>query len=176
MAREPLTTAEIEAIAARAAAAEVGPWSATRATDDVAYWGIGRREAMVLGPQGYSVLSDKDERRQPVAENAIFIAAARTDVPVLCAELLAARAELERLREDQDVTLGTCDELARQANRGDGALRALRGLVDEWENHEHFDHIVFAERIAVASALLSGAPLPDDALAAARAPVGEAKG
>jgi len=40
----------------------------------------------------------QDGREVPAAANAQFIAAARTDVPALVAELRAARAEVERLR------------------------------------------------------------------------------
>lgn len=90
-----MTPAEIDAIAARAEAATAGPW---RDYDfDVVGGGGGYEDtaAKVRGGGMEMYLQSRDLiGKSMLAENAEFIAAARTDVPALIAALREARRDL----------------------------------------------------------------------------------
>ena len=95
MSVEPMTPEELDAIEARATAATAGPWTYegsgcihTRATEHY----DPEDEAYVL-----EVLRGPDDPSRHTA-NGRFVAAARTDVPALVAEVRRLRTEVERLQ------------------------------------------------------------------------------
>ena len=71
-----MTTAEIQAILARAEAASPGPWCVD--------WTALRLDAE----------SDVYVQRDATSDDGIFISHSRTDIPALCRDLLAAREAL----------------------------------------------------------------------------------
>ena len=113
-----MTTEELEAIAARAAAATPGPW-------------IGGRAASLLTPRFvYEVAYRRDlEARDSWTaweHNAEFIAHTREDIPALLAEVERLQVALREIvsmdigRPDQ---LGFCTDCAEMQRLARGALR-----------------------------------------------------
>jgi len=95
--QEPLTDAELESIAIRAAAATPGPWSAWVEGRD-GYGGdnvilIGPRDADNDLPDMYVTHADSDGTYPAPTKDLDFIANARQDVPRLIAEIRRLRAQ-----------------------------------------------------------------------------------
>lgn len=96
--RTRLSAEQIEAIRERAATATPGPWT----TIDPP-WGDGSAVCTGTGdPHGQRLICDTNEREwqgdaSNVVEDAEFIARARTDIPLLLAELDATRRERDTL-------------------------------------------------------------------------------
>lgn len=100
-----MTTEEIQALQALADKVTKGPWLVEKGqfliwgecnVDDTSSNGFGYPCATV-----HHVRHSWDHRKDdiPAEANAAFIAASREAVPALCAEVLALRAEVARLRE-----------------------------------------------------------------------------
>lgn len=92
-----MSLAKLREIEARTAAASHGPWEANLESDhgDYIVWGPGPHEFIAnVGSQG-TVAFDVAKA------NAIFMAAAREDVPALCRALLVALEALEGIQEQQ---------------------------------------------------------------------------
>lgn len=98
-----MTNEELNAIAARADAATPGPWRCEREiTEEVGPWQI-RTDVPELDdpmlPLALAGTCDDD------TGDAVFIAAARTDVPALVEEVRKLRKEVEILRTFKDVRM-----------------------------------------------------------------------
>lgn len=128
---ERLTDARLAEIEARASAATVGPWAA-RKTDHNAPWFI------------EAGLTEDDDEGALVAEvfgnyggaleaTATFVAAARQDVPALCAEVRALREESRANAEAITLWQGRHDAQAARAERLEAAC-AERGAMPDCPN------------------------------------------
>ena len=96
---DPLTDAYLDAIEQRANAATEGPWRAAvvaRFVDDDGYLGRLMTAIYPAGPSGPPPLFVTPDW---LAADAEFIAHARSDVPVLVAEVRRLRAMEQRVRE-----------------------------------------------------------------------------
>jgi hypothetical protein len=81
-----VTEEELDAIEARANAATTGPWV-------LGYHGRGY--TICCDADGTTIVSAPDAQDEDLSEDEVFIAAARSDVPALIAELRAAREKLK---------------------------------------------------------------------------------
>jgi hypothetical protein len=86
---EPLTQAEIAAIAERADKATAGPW----VHEDV----VGFRDTHIRNPNGLGVLFTVPEFANRSTANAAFVCAMREDVPRLLATIAERDADIARL-------------------------------------------------------------------------------
>ena len=100
---DPMTTERLDEIEARANAATQGPW------ERHPYMGSGATLAKPNHPfHELNILKTTDDW-PPVAADAEFIAAARTDVPALLAEVRRLQAAAERVPEPLPVVAHKAD-------------------------------------------------------------------
>lgn len=148
-----MTDEEIQALQALAERATKGPW----ANEDPLGPDMLSIVEAGLPPHQWRFIASIDAEggeisRKEAKANAAFIAASRDAVPALCAELLAARAMVAVLREDNDILEDANEELGpalakalneRDTLRADVArLReALRKIADApaWCYPEKFE-------------------------------------
>jgi len=114
---EPLSATELAEIAKRAEDATPGPWEAT---ED---WVHGEQHFWQIEGPGIYYEGSKHRNQRGDAE---FIAAARTDIPRLVADLRAARKTLKRLAEPDEAVV---EKYAKEclANQDSQAWVELRG-------------------------------------------------
>lgn len=98
-----LTDDDVRAIQQRAKQVTPGPWESNR-------WTITADASNAVDHMIGRVWRGPLEDDPWHFRDAAFIAAARTDVPALCADLLDARVEIERLRKERVVKLETWRE------------------------------------------------------------------
>ncbi len=127
-----MTDKELKAIEARANAATVGPWNTGEEESNP-----GRCRGIWPGDEEHLEIVTTDSGVYgPKMPDAIFIAAARSDVPALVAEVRRLRAEVERLELDEDEP-PTAEELAEDARRAEERLAArmtpARSLVEQMD-------------------------------------------
>lgn len=122
------TELDLDAIEARANAATEGPWIDTTPHDKATEWGHYYDDPMVVtldsSPGNFCAIA-QDIRQGPTegAADAAFIAAARTDVPALAAEVRRLRASVKQLIDFRNVTIAERDALADRVT----AVRAIAG-------------------------------------------------
>lgn len=164
-----MTDLDLDAIEKRAAAATPGPWRRCDASGGTCVCGL-----VWSVPVDVTVAQALDERSSCEGElhdgaritNGNFIAAARTDVPALCAALRAARAEVERITV-------VCDRQSKIYGETHVKLCEVadekRALVDErdWFRSQHATALEYwraevdAMRTALSSVLDIGDARPD---------------
>lgn len=129
----PLTETQLADIRARSGAATSAPWSADTATDGrtggVRAWVTASSVSL-----GRITVAFVDGQTTPNPENAAFIAAARTDVPLLLDEVAALSrqvADLEGILRDMQIDSHAFERGVRQGAEGERAavLETLEALL-----------------------------------------------